>query len=87
MDLTSLNEIRANVIGHPLISAALAGFYGAIVVDLAAFAATKDPGGWFEGFKLKVAAMRWLQGLIGGFLGTVLVGGGTDVVTLWFASW
>lgn len=80
-----MDFMRAWITGHPILATTLNSVFGAIVIDLIAFRNSKDPGSWIGQFDLKVAGLRYLQALVGGFVGNAtiaaLVGGGAVAAT------
>jgi hypothetical protein len=78
------------IAGHPLLSICLGNLSGAILMDLAAFKNSKDPGGFFATFSWKIAGWRYLQSFVGGIVGNTVVAGalaGAGAVTgllIWY---
>lgn len=84
-----LEPVRLFIAGHPILAASLSSVWGAIVIDLMAFKGSKDPGGFFQTFSVRIALLRYLQAFVGGFLGNAAVVGaigaaGAVAVFLWW---
>lgn len=53
----------------PILKAAGGGLVGSILLDLAVFMRTKEPGEFMSQWNYKVALWRWAQGIVGGICG------------------
>lgn len=84
-----MEGLREFITANPILAASLSSLWGAIVIDLIAFRSSKEPGSFIETFSLKVAALRYLQAFIGGFVGNAAVAGvvgavgGATALVLW----
>lgn len=70
-----MTTIRAFIIAHPFLAVALSNVWGAIVIDMVAFVGSKEPGAWVHQFKIDLALYRYLQGFLGGVVGTAITAG------------
>lgn len=77
----NLDLVRSFIVAHPILAASLSSLWGAVLIDLLAFRATKDPGSFFATFSWKVAGWRYLQAFIGGFVGNAAIAGAVGTVT------
>jgi hypothetical protein len=77
-----METLRQFIEGNPILAATLASLWGAIVVDLFAFASSKEPGSFFSTFSFKVAGWRYLQATVAGFLGNFAIAAGASAVTI-----
>lgn len=85
MDLTAL---RTFISANPILAATLASLWGAVLIDLTSFAATKEPGSFVATFSLKTACLRYAQALVAGFIGNFAVASiGTLTALTWYAGW
>jgi len=69
----TLDALRAFITANPISAAALASLWGAVLIDLTAFAATKDPGDFVGQFNTSKAIWRYVQALVAGFVGNFAV--------------
>ena len=75
--MSLLDKIRMFIAAHPIFSLFWSGIWGAIVIDLTAFAQSADPQNYLGSFNVKKHLLRWLQSGIGTALGiSIAVGGG-----------
>jgi len=76
-----LDQMRAFITANPILAASLASLWGAILLDLVAFARSKAPGDFFQQFSWQVAAWKYAQSLVAGFVGNFVLAGGSALVT------
>lgn len=84
-----MDTLREFIVTHPILAASLSSLWGAVLIDLMAFRASKEPGSFVAQFDLKVAGFRYLQALVGGFVGNAAIAGATATVVavvawMWF---
>jgi hypothetical protein len=70
-----MDALTSFITAHPILAATLSSLWGAMAVDLIAFTKAKEPGDFFGQFSFKVAAWRYAQSSVAGFLGNVAVAG------------
>ena len=75
-----MDFLRDFITANPILAASLSSLWGAIVIDLMAFSKTKEPGPFLSQFGLKVAALRYLQALVAGFVGNMMIAGAAGAV-------
>ena len=75
-----MDTLRSVIVANPILAASLSSLWGAIVIDLMAFSKTKEPGSFLSQFGLKVALLRYLQALVAGFVGNVMIAGAAGAV-------
>lgn len=85
-----LDTARSFIVTNPLLATALASLYGAILIDVLGFLKYQS---WndFKAFDWKLAGLRYMQGFIGGFVGTLALpttvgAGAAAIITLWWVA-
>lgn len=78
-----LDTMRAFIVAHPIVATALGQLWGAVLIDLMAFSKSKEPGSFFGTFSFSVAGWRYLQALVGGFIGNFAIAAAGTAIALW----
>lgn len=85
-----MDALRHFISTNPLLAASLSSLWGAVLIDLMSFRASKEPGNFLAQFNVRVAGARYLQAFIGGFVGNAVTVGlvaGAGAVTALAIWW
>ena len=74
--------MQAFISAHPILATSLSSLWGAVLIDVFQFAKSKGPGEFFAQFSWRVAAWRYLQGFVAGFVGNFAVAGARTLIAL-----
>lgn len=81
-----METLRAFIVANPILAASLSSLWGAVLIDLTTFVRSKSPGDFFGQFAWQIAAWRYVQAIVAGFIGNVAIAGAGTLVALYLLS-